>query len=52
MNLGTTLVIARFDHPDAVKLNDIVQAEYVERYGDGDATPSTRRCSIRRTACT
>ncbi|MER6343476.1 GNAT family N-acetyltransferase [Streptomyces sp. NPDC001595] len=30
----------RFDHPDAVKLNDEVQAEYHERYGDGgDATP-------------
>ncbi|WP_435220449.1 GNAT family N-acetyltransferase [Streptomyces sp. Tue6028] len=29
-----------FDHPDAVKLNDQVQAEYAERYGDdGDATP-------------
>jgi GNAT superfamily N-acetyltransferase len=28
-----------FDHPDAVKLNDDVQAEYHERYGDGgDAT--------------
>ncbi|GAB2889169.1 GNAT family N-acetyltransferase [Streptomyces mayteni] len=30
----------RFDHPDAVKLNDEVQAEYAERYGDeGDITP-------------
>lgn len=29
-----------FDHPDAVKLNDEVQAEYSVRYGDeGDATP-------------
>ncbi|CCK29475.1 acetyltransferase [Streptomyces davaonensis JCM 4913] len=28
-----------FDHPDAVKLNDAVQAEYAARYGDdGDAT--------------
>ncbi|MEY2247030.1 GNAT family N-acetyltransferase [Streptomyces sp. BF23-18] len=28
-----------FDHPDAVKLNDQVQAEYAVRYGDGgDAT--------------
>ncbi|MGW6905007.1 GNAT family N-acetyltransferase [Streptomyces sp. NPDC054940] len=28
-----------FDHPDAVKLNDEVQAEYGVRYGDGgDAT--------------
>ncbi|WP_351233686.1 GNAT family N-acetyltransferase [Streptomyces sp. NPDC002133] len=29
-----------FDHPDAVKLNDQVQLEYVARYGDGgDVTP-------------
>jgi len=29
-----------FDHPDAVKLNDQVQAEYAVRYGDeGDVTP-------------
>lgn len=29
-----------FDHPDAVKLNDAVQLEYVARYGDeGDVTP-------------
>ncbi|RII14989.1 Acetyltransferase (GNAT) family protein [Streptomyces sp. YIM 130001] len=29
-----------FDHPDAVKLNDQVQLEYDERYGDGgDITP-------------
>ncbi|MFF8832546.1 GNAT family N-acetyltransferase [Streptomyces sp. NPDC015131] len=29
-----------FDHPDARKLNDMVQLEYVERYGDGgDLTP-------------
>ncbi|MCX5501027.1 MULTISPECIES: GNAT family N-acetyltransferase [unclassified Streptomyces] len=29
-----------FDHPDAVKLNDQVQLEYAERYGDeGDVTP-------------
>ncbi|WP_338672274.1 GNAT family N-acetyltransferase [Streptomyces sp. SCSIO 30461] len=29
----------RFDHPDAVRLNDEVQAEYHLRYGDGgDAT--------------
>ncbi|TDC12858.1 GNAT family N-acetyltransferase [Streptomyces sp. 8K308] len=32
--------IVRFDHPDAVKLNDEVQAEYAERYeGEGDITP-------------
>ncbi len=29
-----------FDHPDAAKLNDRVQLEYAERYGDeGDVTP-------------
>ncbi|MEV0317193.1 GNAT family N-acetyltransferase [Streptomyces sp. NPDC050658] len=29
-----------FDHPDAIKLNDRVQLEYAERYGDeGDVTP-------------
>ncbi|WP_406059099.1 GNAT family N-acetyltransferase [Streptomyces sp. NBC_01077] len=29
-----------YDHPDAVKLNDAVQAEYAVRYGDeGDVTP-------------
>ncbi|MDX6355071.1 MAG: hypothetical protein QOF98_1974 [Streptomyces sp.] len=29
----------RFDDPDAVKLNDLVQLEYVDRYGEGDVTP-------------
>ncbi|MGP3949150.1 GNAT family N-acetyltransferase [Streptomyces sp. 7N604] len=29
----------RFDHPDAMKLSDLVQLEYAERYGDGDITP-------------
>ncbi|WP_433471132.1 GNAT family N-acetyltransferase [Saccharomonospora azurea] len=28
-----------FDHPDAVKLIDAVQQEYVTRYGDPDVTP-------------
>lgn len=28
-----------FDHPDAVKLIDEVQQEYVTRYGDPDVTP-------------
>ncbi|RKN37770.1 GNAT family N-acetyltransferase [Streptomyces hoynatensis] len=29
-----------FDHPDARRLNDLVQAEYAARYGDeGDVTP-------------
>jgi GNAT superfamily N-acetyltransferase len=29
----------RYDDPAAVKLNDLVQLEYTERYGDGDMTP-------------
>ncbi|MFC4030973.1 GNAT family N-acetyltransferase [Streptomyces polygonati] len=29
----------RYDAPDAVKLNDLVQQEYVRRYGDGDVSP-------------
>jgi GNAT superfamily N-acetyltransferase len=29
----------RYDHPDAVKLTDQVQQEYVDRYGDPDVTP-------------
>lgn len=34
------IVPTPFDHPDAVKLNDLVQQEYAERYGgEGDATP-------------
>lgn len=28
-----------YDHPDAVKLSDQVQAEYVARYGSDDMTP-------------
>ncbi|MFB7246075.1 GNAT family N-acetyltransferase [Streptomyces populi] len=36
-----------FDHPDAVKLNDQVQAEYAERYGDdGDATHMDARMFV------
>ncbi|MCG7524550.1 GNAT family N-acetyltransferase [Streptomyces sp. OfavH-34-F] len=32
--------VRAFDHPDAVKLNDLVQLEYAEMYGDGgDVTP-------------
>ncbi|MEV1022240.1 GNAT family N-acetyltransferase [Streptomyces sp. NPDC050264] len=35
-----TLRTVSFDHPDAVALNDRVQLEYAERYGDeGDVTP-------------
>ncbi|MFC4494296.1 GNAT family N-acetyltransferase [Streptomyces ovatisporus] len=34
------IVRARYDHPDAMKLNDAVQQEYAVRYGDeGDVTP-------------
>ncbi|MEV0368261.1 GNAT family N-acetyltransferase [Streptomyces sp. NPDC050636] len=29
----------RYDHPDAVKLAELVQQEYVRRYGDADITP-------------
>ncbi|BDM66657.1 N-acetyltransferase [Streptomyces nigrescens] len=29
----------RYDHPDAVTLDTLVQQEYVLRYGDGDMTP-------------
>lgn len=38
---GMQIVPAHFDHPDAVKLNEVVLQEYAERYGDpeGDATP-------------
>ncbi|MFD8567618.1 GNAT family N-acetyltransferase [Streptomyces sp. NPDC057694] len=37
---GITLRPVSFGHPDAVALNDRVQLEYAERYGDeGDVTP-------------
>lgn len=29
----------RYDHPDAVRLTELVQQEYTERYGGSDATP-------------
>ncbi|MEW1753250.1 GNAT family N-acetyltransferase [Streptomyces angustmyceticus] len=29
----------RYDHPDAVALDALVQQEYVRRYGEGDITP-------------
>ena len=36
MEIRTT----RYDHPDAVKLDDLVQQEYIQRYNDGgDSTP-------------
>ncbi|MER6088357.1 GNAT family N-acetyltransferase [Streptomyces bluensis] len=39
MNIRTV----SFDHPDAIRLNDRVQAEYAVRYDDGgDATPLDR----------
>ncbi|MFS0884356.1 GNAT family N-acetyltransferase [Aeromicrobium sp. 179-A 4D2 NHS] len=35
--------MVRYDHPDAVKLTELVQAEYVRRYASevGDASPMT-----------
>ncbi|MEU6820528.1 GNAT family N-acetyltransferase [Streptomyces atriruber] len=37
---GIQLRTVTFAHPDAVRLNDLVQLEYAERYGDeGDVTP-------------
>lgn len=37
---GMRLDRVPYDHPDAAKLNDAVQLEYAERYGDsGDITP-------------
>jgi GNAT superfamily N-acetyltransferase len=29
----------RYDAPDAMKLNDLVQQEYIRRYGESDVTP-------------
>jgi GNAT superfamily N-acetyltransferase len=29
----------RYDHPDAHKLDGVVQEEYIERYGETDVTP-------------
>jgi GNAT superfamily N-acetyltransferase len=36
---GVEIHVVRYDHPDAVKLTEQVQAEYVVRYGDEDVTP-------------
>ncbi len=36
---GFELVRVGYDHPDAVRLIDRVQGEYVERYGSPDDTP-------------
>ncbi|QNS05720.1 GNAT family N-acetyltransferase [Streptomyces xanthii] len=39
-SLAPTLRPVSFGHPDAIALNDRVQLEYAERYGDeGDVTP-------------
>ncbi|MFD7555430.1 MULTISPECIES: GNAT family N-acetyltransferase [unclassified Streptomyces] len=39
MSHGINLRAVPYDHPDAVKLNDLVQIEYQERYdGEGDET--------------
>lgn len=39
MSQGIQLRAVSYDHPDTVKLNDQVQAEYQERYdGEGDVT--------------
>ncbi|MFH9226623.1 GNAT family N-acetyltransferase [Streptomyces lydicus] len=36
----------RYDHPDAVALDALVQQEYVQRYGDGDMTPLDPRMFV------
>lgn len=36
--VGVEIRTTRYDDPAAVKLNDLVQLEYVERYGEGDLT--------------
>jgi GNAT superfamily N-acetyltransferase len=37
--VGLTLVAVGYGHPDATRLIDAVQAEYVERYGGRDESP-------------
>lgn len=37
--MGLTLVAVGYGHPDATRLIEEVQAEYVERYGSRDETP-------------
>lgn len=38
--LAMQILPVRYDHPDAMKLDGVVQQEYAERYGDdGDVTP-------------
>ncbi|MCR3719387.1 MULTISPECIES: GNAT family N-acetyltransferase [Prauserella salsuginis group] len=36
---GVDIHVLAFDHPDSTKLIDLVQQEYVSRYGDPDVTP-------------
>lgn len=36
---GMEILTRPFDHPDARKLDELVQAEYTVRYGSPDATP-------------
>lgn len=36
---GVEIRRTRYDDPAAVRLNELVQQEYAERYGDGDLTP-------------
>lgn len=39
-DFGMEIVPVAYDHPDARKLDDLVQEEYARRYGDqGDVTP-------------
>jgi GNAT superfamily N-acetyltransferase len=35
---GVKIRKVRYDDPDAVRLSELVQLEYVQRYGDGDLT--------------
>ncbi|MER7398017.1 GNAT family N-acetyltransferase [Streptomyces sp. NPDC000151] len=39
MEISPLVRPVRYDHPDAVKLDELVQQEYVLRYGDPDITP-------------
>ncbi|MFE5853343.1 GNAT family N-acetyltransferase [Streptomyces sp. NPDC056500] len=41
----------RYDHPDAVKLNDQVQLEYIQRYGDGDGDETPLDASMFQPPC-
>lgn len=41
----------RYDHPDAVKLNDAVQLEYIERYGEGEGDETPLDASMFQPPC-